>query len=1109
MNQAMRIAWLPVLAMGWLPASSLAAAADAGSGGALRTPASVTAAPKLDHDWAVAVERGQPLSAMTRRVVLDEPRLDTAHMSVESATRLTDWLAANGFERLNGEALADFLRQRIRAGDAYGSVAVLSRGMAPSGLLEGPPQQPLWLEYLRAGGRIVNVGDFPFYYCQYPTGRPPLRDQAARGLALLGFHFGWDSPYWGQSLRVTANPAAKDWGLEGVGPSSVGFPAEIVTLPFGLYTVPETGKPAAADWFKNLRPDRPWSGLIEIGFRFDANKAAQMRDVWRAAHYVGHPVAVPPLPAAPAPPSMRLAAAAAGFQDRHEFVRGETVTVDVTAQPSLHATAVRLELLEGERALLSQQHPLASGAAQFTIATAPYAYGAYTLKAIALAGDTPAGMASQPFGIRYIRPEDFNWEMSAGPGPNPLRTDMDYANIAAAGLELYAGGQDADGRGTVGMDAAIRHGLGFSLRINPELTGRKPVTFQKNPEYYRLDAQGKPIGNPYTAGRPGLGISHPDIRANLRKQMEEEFRRYAHHPAVRPYCLLNDDWTIYYGWDYSPHVLADFKARTGLEAPRKIQRPQQYGVIADNDPWIEWFKYCLLHIDGAVNKAETEGALAGWPEVRVGPIPGGMQIPLVMLWQPTEYPPYNFGPNGFNLIASYYYNTYWQPVLTATFWMEIGRMGHRQLPEWCLGDCLMTGGYTRNNFYHFLAGGVHGLAYYTYRERNAESWAELNHLGPIVRRVGPVQTRLEPAQRDIGLLNSFTTNCFEPSHTLEQVYAYHNLLQGHFDLEPVSEDEIAAGRAARYRAVLLNDVKYLPRNVYDALAAHAARGGLVLLDGSVPFDIPGAKRLAVDIGMGRQKTLPAAADAIHRSTPGIRDYGLADRIEIIQRALSRYVQPRFDSPEIKLVASRFEAEGVPYSWFVNAHDGREYMFCRERMGAGHPGANSPQKVQELIDWEAAEMAKGPYVATVAFDRLPGVPYDLVRGVKAPVAPTASKRFAVTLSMERFGGALIAWLPSEISAVTFNGPAAAAANQPVRFQATVSGPDKPMAGAIAVEFVLRDPAGRRSVASGVRATRRGRAVFDWTPAVNDPRGPWTLAATELASGKTARCTLEVR
>ena len=90
------------------------------------------------------------------------------------------------------------------------------------------------------------------------------------------------------------------------------------------------------------------------------------------------------------------------------------------------------------------------------------------------------------------------------------------------------------------------------------------------------------------------------------------------------------------------------------------------------------------------------------------------------------------------------------------------------------------------------------------------------------------------------MLNSFTSNCFEPGHTCQQAYGYHNLLQGHFDVEMVSEEEIVAGRAQWYKAVLLYNVKYLRRSVYDALAAHAAHGGLVILDASVPFDIPGA-----------------------------------------------------------------------------------------------------------------------------------------------------------------------------------------------------------------------------------------------------------------------------
>jgi len=57
--------------------------------------------------------------------------------------------------------------------------------------------------------------------------------------------------------------------------------------------------------------------------------------------------------------------------------------------------------------------------------------------------------------------------------------------------------------------------------------------------------------------------------------------------------------------------------------------------------------------------------------------------------------------------------------------------------------------------------------------------------------------------------------------------------------------------------------------------------------------------------------------------------------------------------------------------------------------------------------------------------------------------------------------------------------------------------------------LRDPAGRRSVVSDTRATYHGQVVVDWTPAINDPVGPWTLQATELASGKTARCAIEVK
>ena len=102
-----------------------------------------------------------------------------------------------------------------------------------------------------------------------------------------------------------------------------------------------------------------------------------------------------------------------------------------------------------------------------------------------------------------------------------------------------------------------------------------------------------------------------------------------------------------------------------------------------------------------------------------------MHVPLVQLWEPAQYPVYDFGKNGFNLICSYYYDCWWwQPLMTITWWMEIGRMGHRDLPEWCLPDLFMTAAYSRNSLFQFLAGGVKGLAYFTDDSRNDNTWPE-------------------------------------------------------------------------------------------------------------------------------------------------------------------------------------------------------------------------------------------------------------------------------------------------------------------------------------------------------------------------------------------------
>jgi hypothetical protein len=341
------------------------------------------------------------------------------------------------------------------------------------------------------------------------------------------------------------------------------------------------------------------------------------------------------------------------------------------------------------------------------------------------------------------------------------------------------------------------------------------------------------------------------------------------------------------------------------------------------------------------------------------------------------------------------------------------------------------------------------------------------------------------------MLNSFTSNCFDPNHTLSQVTGYGRLMQGHFDVEMVAEEEILNNRGSQYKAILLNNVKYLRTSVYDALAAYAAHGGLLLLDASVPFDIPGAKRIAIDIGAGT--------------------YGDPEQVLLVRKALAPHIQPWFDGQDLKIAATRMQAGDVSYTWFVNVHDGKEYTFCRERMGAGVPGSRTVEKINEVQQWEEAEMAKGLYTTAIVMDSLPGaVPYDLVGGRRLDVQKRADGRFVVTVGMERFGGALVAWLPEEIASLTIAAPATATPNKPVNVAVSIVGKSGGKApGELAVEFVLKDPLGQQHVVSGVRTAHDGMADWAWTPAVNDLPGLWTLTVKDLASGRQLERRIALR
>jgi len=1038
-----------------------------------------------------------PLAGMTARAVLDDPRMNTGN--VRNVERLVDWLGANGFERLDADRLAAWVRERIDARSAYGSVIVLCRAIGPATLLEGPPAEPLWLEYLRAGGRIVSVGDLPFYNNEYAAIRPLMPDAAERGIGLLGLDAGWHSPFWGVGDRpVTRSDAAEAWGLETVDTSITGFPVEAVSLAFGTFTTAADGRPGATTWFRNVRADAPWSGLIRMQQAFDGNDDAALRDVWRAAHHVGRPVPVPRLPPriVPADAGLTLVVAAGGLKGRHEWVRGEAVTATATLTDRVAADAIRFSLGRAGGVGVGQTVPIAGDGATFTFDTGPWAEGAYELSATALRQRREILTVRRRVGVHTVRPRDFQWSIWHQAGANLERAARECADIAAARMDVLLTRATGDD-----VDAAIAAGVGFGLRLDADRTGGEPVDFATQPELFRLDPQGKPVATAYSGGRPALGISHPRIRAHAAESIGRAVAAVAGIPAFRPYVLCNDDYSVNYGWDYAPHVLDAFRRDTGREAPRTRPEPPPPGALPDDHPWLQWFEWTLRNVDGGFNRAETAAATAARSDVRIGPIPGAMQIPLVSLWEPAQYPPYSFGADGFNLVASYYYNTFWQPVLTTTFWMEAGAMGNRDLPQLNMPDALGSAGYTRNNFYHALLGGVRGLAYFSYRHRSAAAWGELQRLGDVVERIGPVQAALGPATRDVALVNSLATGCFDPQHALDQTYAYHNLMQAHYDVRLVCEEELTRGAEVGARALVLTRVKWLRQSAYDALCRHAAGGGLVLLDASVPFDLPGAKRIAIDLATGA----PGPVGAVRG--PGLADYGLRDRIEAIRAAVSVHLPPTLACADVRLVWGRFATNGVSYAWFVNALDGAEFGKCRAWAGAGHPGARTPEKLAELGAWEQAQMEAGPYEVEVSLPRRDGVPVDLVamRPVPCTVRDDTS---TLTLRMDRFGGCLVAWLAAPARTLTLAAPAAVRPADRATFTVTVrgraadGGAEVAERGVIPWVFTLRDPGGQEHPLSGVRALNDGAATVEWTPARNDVEGVWTVEAAELATGARA-------
>jgi len=1078
------------------------------------------------------------VAPITDRTVFYDPRYDTAWNT--RPEEIAAWFEQRGFTVRNAEDLAAWMAGRIAAG-AYGSVVVMGMGLAPASVVTPLDETCLLRRYMDAGGRVVWTGDTALYVVQDPTG--PSRSVGEAGMGkVLGMTCDWGM--WRGKAQFT--DVGKRWGLASPGSAVRAARREEVTL--CMSGDPKEGN--AAIWLKTTNPRYPLSGFITSVGVLDGRNQGALQDFYRLALFTGEPVTIPKVEtgAAPAKLALELQTMARDVP-RRALVRGETaeVAVALTAAPGVSGEARVTVVLTPDaprlrtyvmarKGIAAAQETLAayrrrtglpslySAAAKaelhpgraVTVAlarlpTADLAVGDYELRAEtahpALAGPV---VTAAPFAVcPEPRRDRVQFVMRGRVPENAYRRFGHLDRLKAMGEDLQIGVTVDAGL----FDALLRNDQAFLAGYNsPNLLTE-----------LRKGAQGEDYPNPWGGGRAGLkGVAGQACRDNALRTCAEVARRLAPYPAFSRVFLVNDDFSARGGWDYNPENVKEFKAKTGLDAPipaeflagklparvSRIKRPP--GVVPDDDPWLLWNEFLCRDVLGGFNNAEQAGFEAGCPGAIVWSVPGGAQFPLFMP-QSGQYPPLNFGRDfGLKGAGFYAYLSYWGPSLQYLYWSEVARMGARDAPVWCMPD---AGGdarhYIRNQGHILLAAGVRGIAYFVYAWTKEQGRREHADLGALLERFGPLLHRLRPAPKAAGMLLPFSdavSSTGKPVGSWANVFV--NLLLAHVDVEPVAEEELAA---AAYRLILLSDVQHLRASTVSTLEKFAAAGGTVLCDSACKVEFEGARELPIRFGTG-----------------SIWEYAKPERLEPVRQALAEHGALAYDSPQPTTVVRPFvSGDGVRYLYAVQVDTNEEYCFYRKNVYEPNTFKKQLQATPEELDAFLREHGMMHYLQdgeiTVAFPAgdLPegGVVVDVYRGQVLTSVPHGGGKLAVTAPVRRFGGVLLALLPSAVQGVEVVAQPAPEGARPqavrrgdrLAITASVLGrAGAVMPGSHPLHVELKDPDGNvRRELTGHYASQAGRITLSFVPARNHPPGAWRLTVTELLAGRSGALRFEVR
>ncbi|KPV62441.1 MAG: hypothetical protein AOA66_1336 [Candidatus Bathyarchaeota archaeon BA2] len=193
---------------------------------------------------------------MAIRLVYYDPQYPTCWVNKEISKRVCIYFTQRGFKEVNANELAKIMDEVVRAKEAVNTVAVFAQDIAPATIAYGPLPDNLIRRYLDLGGRVVWIGDVPFFYQgHFNEKRESWGFIGERQILGVFTHFTWplhvdmtaNGFKWGLKLKWTGyRPAAPS-------PSSLTY--ILASSQGGAY---------AHAWLKNFNKDYPNSGFLRI-----------------------------------------------------------------------------------------------------------------------------------------------------------------------------------------------------------------------------------------------------------------------------------------------------------------------------------------------------------------------------------------------------------------------------------------------------------------------------------------------------------------------------------------------------------------------------------------------------------------------------------------------------------------------------------------------------------------------------------------------------------------------------------------------------------------------------------------------------------------------------